>query len=74
MKVKVISEVAGGREKVEEVESILPGTKSVLNINQEMSALHVGGFPTSAGVQVRGRPRSPASLSPVLERSRREER
>ena len=52
MKVKVISEDFEGRKKEDEVESILPGSKSVFNLDQARSVLHVGGFPTSAKVQV----------------------
>ena len=50
--VKVISEDYEGGKKVDEVQSVLPGSKSVFNVDQRHSVLHVGGFPTSAKVQV----------------------
>jgi laminin alpha 3/5 len=44
-------EVADGQERKHVNEIVLPGTSSILNLDQELSKLFVGGFPVYFGMQ-----------------------
>lgn len=41
----------GGQEEIYEKETIIPGTYSILNLDQEHSKLYVGGYPTGFKIQ-----------------------
>lgn len=51
VRLTVRAEVEGGSEEVTVKETVLPGTFSVFNLDQELSKLYIGGYPSTAKIQ-----------------------